>query len=244
MKRTIQCGQDIQILNSMKNKYFLAASLICADPLNLGKDIEQINDASLDFIHFDVMDGSFVSRYGLYPEILVELKKNTKIPVDVHMMVDDPEIYIDTFKNAGADFYNVHIEACKQLSRVIRKVRDVVMRPGVAINPATPISNLEWVMNDIDMVVVMAINPGIVGHPFIPGMLQKITEIREMAIKKGNHNLHIEVDGGVTPTTAGNMISAGADVLVCGTGTIFRPQEDTIVNKTNYLREIIVDYVV
>jgi len=169
----------------MKNKYFLAASLICADPLNLGKDIEQINDASLDFIHFDVMDGSFVSRYGLYPEILVELKKKTKIPVDVHMMVDDPEIYIDTFKNAGADFYN-----------------------------------------------------------FIPGMLQKITEIREMAIKKGNQNLHIEVDGGVTPTTAGNMISAGADVLVCGTGTIFRPQEDTIVNKTNYLREIIVDYVV
>lgn len=244
MKHMIPCGQDIQILNSMNNKFYLAASLICADPLNLGKDIDQLNAASLDFIHFDVMDGSFVSRYGLYPEILVEVKKKSKIPVDVHMMVDDPEIYIDTFRNAGADFYNVHIEACKQLSRVIRKIRDAGMRPGVAINPATSISNLEWVISDIEMVVVMAINPGIVGHPFIPAMLQKITEIRDMAIKKGNHNLHIQVDGGVTPTTAGSMLSAGADVLVCGTGTIFRPHEDTIVNKTNYLREIIAGYVI
>jgi ribulose-phosphate 3-epimerase len=244
MKLMIQCGQDIQTLNSMNNQIFLAASLICADPINLGRDIDQINEALLDFIHFDVMDGSFVSRYGLYPEILVELKKKSKIPVDVHMMVDNPEIYIDTFKTAGADYYNVHIEACKQLSRVIRKIRDAGMRPGVALNPATPISNLEWVISDIDMVVVMAINPGIVGHPFIPSMLQKITDIREMARQKGNHNLHIQVDGGVTPTTAGSMISAGADILVCGTGTIFRPHEDTIVNKTKLLREIIADYVV
>lgn len=228
----------------MKRKCHLSASLICADPLEMGRDIQLLNEAKIDFIHFDVMDGSFVSRYGLYPEILQKVKCISGIPVDVHMMVNNPEDFIQTFQLAGADYFNVHIEATNQLSRVIKKIKEAGMKAGVAINPATPIHNLEWVMSEIEMVVVMAINPGIVGHPFIPGMLNKISAIREMAVKNGNENLFIEVDGGVTPLTAGKMIAAGADVLVCGTGTIFRPQEDTIVNKTNELRKIIEEYVV
>jgi len=228
----------------MKNYCLLAASLICADPLNMEGDITQLNEANLDMIHFDVMDGSFVSRYGLYPEILSAVKKKSSIPVDVHMMVNNPEDYITTFQLAGADYYNFHVEATHQISRVIKKVKESGMKPGVALNPATSVNCLEWIMQDIEMVVVMAINPGVVGHPFIPSMLKKITAIREMANRMGNTKLHIEVDGGVTPLTAPDMISAGANVLVCGTGTIFRPQEDTIINKTISLRKVLSEHVV
>lgn len=223
----------------MKPKTLLSASLICADPLNMEADIAQLNQAKVDLIHFDVMDGSFVSRYGLYPEILTALKKKSTIPVDVHMMVNNPEDYILTFQSAGATYFNFHVEASQQISRIIKKIKDAGMKPGVALNPATPVNVLDWIMNDIDMVVVMAINPGIVGHPFIPSMLEKITAIRQLANEKGNQELLIEVDGGVTPKTAPDMITAGANVLVCGTGTIFRPQEDTIFNKTNSLRKLI-----
>ena len=228
----------------MKNNCLLAASLICADPLNMEGDIAQLNEANIDLIHFDVMDGSFVSRYGLYPEILSAVKKKSSIPVDVHMMVNNPEDYITTFQLAGADYFNFHVEATHQISRVIKKIKESGMKPGVALNPATSVHCLEWIIQDIEMVVVMAINPGVVGHPFIPSMLKKITAIREMANRMGNTKLLIEVDGGVTPVTAPDMISAGANVLVCGTGTIFRPQEDTIINKTISLRKVLSKHVV
>jgi len=220
----------------MKRKINLAASLICADPLNLESEINQLVSGKSDLIHFDVMDGSFVPRYGLYPEILTYLKTKTSIPVDVHMMVDDPESYIETFKHAGANFYNVHVESCKHLHRIVKKIRDCGMKPGVALNPATPISSMEWVIKEIDMVVLMAINPGIVGHKLIPSMLDKIKLVREYANQAGNVDLIIEIDGGVTFDSAKFMIEAGADALVCGTGTIFRPQEDSIHNKLNSLR--------
>lgn len=221
----------------MKKKFYLAASLVCADPLNLAFDVKQLISGGADLIHFDVMDGSFVPRYGLYPEILTGLRAITTIPVDVHMMVDNPEDYIETFKLVGADYYNVHVESTKHLHRVIKKIRDCGMQPGVALNPATPISSMEWVIKDIDMVVLMAINPGIVGHKLIPSMLDKIKLVREYANQAGNENLIIEIDGGVTFESASKMIEAGADALVCGTGTIFRPQEDSIHNKLNLLRE-------
>jgi ribulose-phosphate 3-epimerase len=227
----------------MKRKINLAASLICADPLNLEAEIDQLTSGNADLIHFDVMDGSFVPRYGLYPEILSYLKKKTSIPVDVHMMVDNPEDYIETFRIAGADYYNVHVESCKHLHRIVKKVRDAGMRPGVALNPATSITSMDWVIQDIDMVVLMAINPGIVGHKLIPSMIDKILEVRKFADEAGNNDLIIEIDGGVTFDSAIDMVNAGADALVCGTGTIFRPQEDTIHNKLNLLRnKISLDY--
>ena len=228
----------------MKKNCLLAASLICANPLNMEGDLHQLNESNIDLIHFDVMDGSFVSRYGLYPEILSAVKKKSSIPVDVHMMVNNPEDYITTFQLAGADYFNFHVEATHQISRVIKKIKESGMKPGVALNPATSVHCLEWIMQDIEMVVVMAINPGVVSHPFIPSMLKKITAIREMANQMGNTKLLIEVDGGVTPVTAPDMISAGANVLVCGTGTIFRPQEDTIINKTISLRKVLSKHVV
>jgi len=216
----------------------IAASLICSDPLNLAADIQQLNIGKADLIHFDVMDGHFVPRYGLYPEILSYLKKITDIPVDVHMMVSNPEDYIETFLAAGANYYNVHVEATHHLHRIVKKVRDSGMRPGVALNPSTPISSLEWVINDIEMVVLMAINPGIVGHKLILNMLNKIAALRKYADENGNPDLLIQIDGGVTFDSAVAMRDAGANVLVCGTGTIYRPHEDSISNKIKSLRAI------
>lgn len=216
----------------------IAASLICSQPLSIDKDLDELIKGKTDYIHFDVMDGHFVSRYGLYPEILTALKQRTNILVDVHMMVSNAEDYIQLYKDAGADYYNVHIESTNQIHRCITKVKNSGMKAGIAMNPATPINALDWVINDIEMVVLMAINPGIVGHKVIPSIINKTKALREYAIAKGNPNLLIEIDGGVTFETAPKFIEAGADILVCGTGTIFRPQEDTISNKIQQLRNL------
>lgn len=218
-------------------KAFIAASLICSNPLNLQEDINELVKGNSDYIHFDVMDGQFVPRYGLYPEILSNLKKTTNIPVDVHMMVQNPEDFIDDFKNAGADFYNFHIEATSHAHRLVKKIEKANMKPGVALNPATSISTLDYLIEDIKMVVLMAINPGIVGHKLIPNMINKISELREYADKRGNKDLLIQIDGGVTFETGYKMVEAGADVLVCGTGTIYRPLEDSISNKIKLFRQ-------
>jgi ribulose-phosphate 3-epimerase len=220
-------------------KIKIAASLICADPLNLEMETKHIINAKTDLIHFDVMDGHFVPRYGLYPEILTKIKKIKNCPpVDVHMMVSNPEDYIELYADAGADYYNFHIESCNHPHRIIKKIIAAGMKPGVALNPDTPLSVLEWIIQDIEMVVLMTINPGIVGHKFIPEMLNKISLLRKSANEK-KPSLIIELDGGVTPETIPGMIAAGADALVCGNGTIFRSHEDSIENKTEHIRKII-----
>jgi ribulose-phosphate 3-epimerase len=220
----------------MNKKPLIAASLVCADPLNIESDIKEIIKGNADWIHFDVMDGSFVPRYGLFVEILHHLRKLTDIPVDVHMMVNNPEDYIESFALAKADYYCFHIEATSHAHRVIKKIQNSGMKAGIALNPATPISSLDWIINDISMVCLMAINPGIVGHRLIPEMYNKIKALREYALEKGNPNLIIEIDGGVTFDTGKVMVENGADALVCGTGSIFRPQEDTISNKISLFR--------
>lgn len=220
-------------------KVKIAASLICADPLNLMTEVDQLIESKVDLIHFDVMDGHFVPRYGLYPEILKEIKKKKNCPkVDVHMMVSNPEDYVELYADTGADYFSFHVEACNHSHRIIKKIKAAGMKPGVALNPDTPLNYLDWIIQDINMVVLMTINPGIVGHKFIPEMLEKIRLLREIA-KRKNPSLIIELDGGVTPETIPSMIKAGADALVCGNGTIFRPYEDTIPNKTKFIRSII-----
>jgi len=155
------------------------------------------------------------------------------------MMVDNAEDYILDFYKAGADYFNVHVESTNHLSRVIKKINDIGMKAGVGINPATPINSLDWIINDIKMVVLMAINPGIVGHKLIPTIIKKISLLREYANSKGNNDLIIQIDGGVTPESIPLMIKAGADALVCGTGTIFRPHEDSLNNKIKSINKII-----
>lgn len=217
----------------------LAASLICSNPINIEKDIDELILGNIDWIHFDVMDGQFVPRHGLYVEVLTALRKKTNILVDVHMMVSNPEDYIDIYAKANADIFCFHIETTKHASRVISKIKNSGMKVGVALNPSTPISELDWIINDIDMVCLMAINPGIVGSTLIPSTYEKITCLKQYAEDNLNTDLIIEIDGGVTFNTAPKLIDYGADALVCGTGTIFRPNEDTISNKIKQLRECI-----
>lgn len=215
----------------------IAASLICADPLNLEKEVNELIQSKVELIHFDVMDGSFVPRYGLYPEILRAIKSKESCPqVDVHIMSDNPEDFIEIFALYGADYFNFHIEATKHPHRVLKKILNSGMKPGIALNPNTSIDSLKWMIQDIEMVVLMTINPGIVGHKFIPEMISKIKELRNFADQNDNRDLIIEIDGGVTPENIKDLIEAGADALVCGNGTIFRPHEDTIVNKVKSLK--------
>lgn len=215
----------------------IAASLICADPLNLEKEVNELIQSKVDLLHFDVMDGSFVPRYGLYPEILRAIKTKENCPqVDVHIMSENPEDFIEIFALYGADYFNFHIEATKHPHRVIKKIVNSGMKPGIALNPNTSIESLKWMIQDIQMVVLMTINPGIVGHKFIPEMINKIKELRNFANQNDNKHLIIEIDGGVTPENIKDLIEAGADALVCGNGTIFRPHEDTITNKVKSLK--------
>lgn len=233
MKPTIQCGRVIQTWNNMS--YKLTASLVCANMLALKEEVALMEQGGIDYIHFDVMDGMFVPRYGLHPEILKAIKSTSKLPVDVHLMVEDPEPYISDFAAAGADFFAPHIEPLRHVHRVIKKVRDAGMKPGIALNPGTPINVLDSIIDDIDMVILMAINPGIVGHKLIPGCIKKIRDLKQYI---GERNIIIEIDGGVTSETALLMLDVGADMLVCGSSTIFRPDANVEV-KTKELRNII-----
>jgi ribulose-phosphate 3-epimerase len=208
----------------MKNNikpYKLAASLICANTLDLKSEIRSLEKGGIDFIHFDVMDGNFVPRLGLHPEILKAVKSMTKIPVDVHLMIENPDFFIPELIKAGADIIVVHAESTKHLHRSIKIIRDAGIKAGVALNPGTPLSVLDYVLEDIDLVMLMAINPGIVGHKLIPRALEKISELK--AKLADYPKMIIEIDGGVTPESAPEMISRGANLLVCGTSIIFKP---------------------
>jgi ribulose-phosphate 3-epimerase len=217
-------------------KYGLAASLVCADMLDLRGVIAKLEKGGADYIHFDVMDNQFVPRFGLHPEMLQALKKITKIPVDVHLMVNDPDKAIEAFAKAGADIIVVHAEATPHLHRVIKLIKNLGVKAGVALNPATSLDALDYVLQDIDMVMLMAINPGIVGHKLIPEMLDKISALKKKLAKYPK--MLIEIDGGVTLESAPEMVKRGANLLVCGTGTIFKPAGDVDM-KLKELRKVI-----
>jgi len=213
-------------------KYHLLASLICGDPLALSQEIKSLEEGGIDGIHFDVMDGQFVPRLGLYPEYLQAVKQATAIPVDLHLMIEDPEHSIPAFTKMGVtdtDVVVVHAESTKHLHYIVKSINDAGYKAGVALNPATPLSALDYVLPSIDRVMLMAINPGILGHKLIPDMIRKITELKE---KLADYpDVHIEVDGGVSPESAAIMIRAGADMLVCGTSCIYkkdRPLSETV----------------
>jgi ribulose-phosphate 3-epimerase len=212
--------------------YKLTASLVCANMLALKEEVALMEIGGIDYIHFDVMDGLFVPRYGLHPEMLKAVKSVSKLPVDVHLMVENPEPYIEDFAKVGADYFAPHIEPLNHIHRIIKKTRDAGMRPGVALNPGTPINVLDSIIDDLDIIILMAINPGIVGHKLIPSAINKISALKKYI---GNRNILIQIDGGVTFETAPIMLNAGADMLVCGSSTIFKP-DTTVANKTKELR--------
>lgn len=201
--------------------YKLAASLICGNILDLGTEIRSLKEGGIDYIHIDVMDGDFVPRLGLHPEMVKAVRSITDIPIDVHLMINNPDSFIPDFVKAGGNIITVHAESTKHLHRTIKLIRDAGARAGVALNPGTSLHVLDYVLDDIDLVMLMAINPGIVGHKLIPQTLNKISELRKRLADRPN--IIIEIDGGVNPESAPEMIKHGADLLVCGTSMIFKP---------------------
>lgn len=219
----------------------LSASLICSDFLHLETDVRLLEEGNIDYIHFDVMDGSFVPRFGLFPEILTQIRRISKIPVDVHMMVENAEKYLPVLVNAGlnrkGDIYIVHIESTRNIDNILRIVKQQGIKAGVALNPGTTLSELNYLLPHLDLIMIMGINPGIVGHKLIPQTIERISGLKN---KLGNYpDILIEVDGGVTPESAPLMLKAGADMLVCGSQTIFRPQEASIDQKIIQLRRML-----
>lgn len=200
----------------------LAASIICGNPLNLDADLAALEKGGIDYIHFDVMDGTFVPRFGLFPEYLKVIREKTTVPIEIHMMVQDPEPYFLPFREAGADILTPHIEPLHHAHRTLMRIKETGAKAGLALNPGTPLSVLDYVLEDLDLVMLMAINPGIVGHKLIPGTYKKIADLRER-INATGRDILLEIDGGVTPESGIQMQQAGATMLVCGTGTIFQP---------------------
>lgn len=196
-------------------KHKIAPSILSADFLNLGRDIEMINNSDADWIHCDVMDGSFVPNISFGFPIIKQVSKIANKPLDVHLMIVQPEKYIDVVKEAGAYMMNVHYEVSPHLHRTVSAIREAGMKAGVTLNPHTPVSLLEDILEDVDMVLLMSVNPGFGGQKFIPNSLRKISELKEMILRKNLSTL-IEVDGGVNIDNIKILTDAGADVLVAG----------------------------
>jgi ribulose-phosphate 3-epimerase len=193
----------------------IAPSILSADFCRLGEQIAQAEQAGADYIHVDVMDGHFVPNISMGPLVVEAARRATKLPLDVHLMVQAPERHLASFRDAGADILTVHVETCPHLHRTVQQIKQLGCRPGVTLNPATPVSSLEDILTDVDLVLVMTVNPGFGGQAFIPGMLNKIQRLRAMLDQIGSL-AELEVDGGIDPKTAPRVIECGADVLVAG----------------------------
>lgn len=197
-------------------KYKLAPSILSADFGNLARDIKEIEAFGADWVHIDMMDGMFVPNISFGFPVMKSIRPVTNMVFDAHLMVEEPGRYIEECKLAGADLVCVHVEACKHLNRTVMQIKESGLKVGVALNPATPISVLEYVMEYIDMVLIMTVNPGFGGQSFIANSIRKIKEVRAMANEKGLESLDIEVDGGVTPQNVAQLIEAGANIFVAG----------------------------
>jgi ribulose-phosphate 3-epimerase len=193
----------------------IAPSILSADFSRLGEEVKAVEQAGADYIHVDVMDGHFVPNITIGPIIVKAVKRVTNLPLDVHLMISNPDDFIDDFVQSGADILTVHAEAGYHLHRSLQHIRKVGVKPGVSLNPASPLSMIEYVLDDLDMVLLMTVNPGFGGQEFIPEVIPKIERLREMIDKRGL-NIELEVDGGIGPETINRVSSAGADVFVAG----------------------------
>lgn len=193
----------------------LAPSLLSADFVRLAEEIAKVEAAGADWLHLDIMDGHFVPNLTFGPPVVAAIRKITKLPLDVHLMVTNPAELVEQFAAAGADWLTVHVETEQHLHRLVNRIRELGVKPAVTLNPATPVAQLDEILSEVDMVLVMSVNPGFGGQKFIPASLTKIRRLKEKLDQIGRPVL-IEVDGGVNETTAPQLVQAGVDVLVAG----------------------------
>jgi len=195
----------------------IAPSILAADFGHLHDEVEAVTAAGADYIHVDVMDGRFVPNITIGAPVVAALRRATRLPLDVHLMIEEPDRYVDDFAAAGADLICVHVEACRHLDRTLQRIREVGLRPAVSLNPATPLEAVRWVLDRVEMVLLMSVNPGFGGQAFISTTLERLTALRQTLDGLGLR-VDIEVDGGIVVDNAAAAAAAGANVLVSGTG--------------------------
>lgn len=208
--------------------YKLAPSILAANFTRLGQDVAQVEDAGVEYLHIDVMDGAFVPTISFGSPVIKSLRPGSNLVFDVHLMVEEPIRFIDEFVDAGADIITVHAEACKHLHRTITAIKEKGLRVGVSLNPATPLSVLDYVLDELDMVLIMSVNPGYGGQKFLPLAIDKIRALREIIDKKGL-NIDIQVDGGLYPENVHLVLDAGANIIVAGSAVFNNDIKENVV---------------
>jgi len=215
----------------------IAPSILSADFTRLGEQIAEAEAAGADWIHVDVMDGHFVPNITIGPLIAAAARRSTSLPIDVHLMIERPERYLAEFAKAGADYLTVHVETCPHLHRIVQQIRELGVRPGVTLNPATPVEALAEILPYVDLVLVMSVNPGFGGQSYIPTSTAKIARIRGMLDARGLGHVELQVDGGVAPDTVGEVVRAGATCFVAGSAVYNRTA--TVAENVRLLREAV-----
>ncbi|WP_069650217.1 ribulose-phosphate 3-epimerase [Caloranaerobacter ferrireducens] len=213
----------------------IAPSILSADFSRLGQEIKKAEEGGADLIHLDVMDGRFVPNITIGPPVIKYLRKVTKLPFDVHLMIEEPERYIKEFVDSGADIITVHQEATVHLHRTIQQIKSYGIKAGVALNPSTPLSTIEYIIEDIDMVLIMTVNPGFGGQKFISNMETKIRKLRDL-INEKNLNVDIEVDGGIKLENADKAVKCGANILVAGSAVF---KSDDVAETIKKFKQVI-----
>ena len=207
----------------MAHKKQISPSLMCADLLNLGAELKLLEKAGIEYLHIDIMDGVYVPNYTLGTDYCRNLKKVSKIPLDIHLMIVEPERKLDWFEFGEGDYVSVHVESTRHLQRTLAAIRRRGAKPMVALNPATPLCSIEDVLDDIDAVLIMTVNPGYAGQKLVPATLDKIRRLRKMLDETGHQHVEIEVDGNVNFPNAIKMRDAGANIYVAGSSSVFDP---------------------
>lgn len=212
----------------------VAPSVLSADFGNLQRDVEMLNSSEADYIHVDIMDGVFVPNISFGLPVTAAINKSARKPLDVHLMIVSPEKYLKAFKEAGAEIISVHAEACTHLHRTIQEIKALGIKAGVALNPHTPVSVLENIILDIDLVLIMSVNPGFGGQKFIPGAVDKVKRVKSLIVESGSSAI-IEVDGGVNGETGKLLSEAGADMVVAGNYVFSNPDPHKIISELKEL---------